>query len=111
MAQGAIKARVDKEMPEIIKNIMDVNTKATAKRKLQLTLEFTPDEDRNQVIVKCVVKKTLEPTNPVMTTLYVRKTGEDSIQAVEATAQIPGQQAIDGTEQAQPAELLLFKNA
>ena len=37
MANGAIKERVDVEMPRIIKNIMDVNTNATKPRKMMLT--------------------------------------------------------------------------
>lgn len=34
MASGAIKERVDIEMPKIIKNILDVNTNPTKPRKL-----------------------------------------------------------------------------
>ena len=37
MARGAITERADYEMARIIGNIMDANTKATAKRKLTLT--------------------------------------------------------------------------
>jgi len=109
MAQGAIKARVDREMPDIIKNILDPNTKATGKRKLQLNLEFTPSDERDVVVIKCTVKKTLEPTNPVLTTFYVGEY-DGKIQAIEATPQIPGQQAMDGTEQEAPAALKLVGN-
>ena len=71
MANGAIKERVDVEMPRIIKNIMDVNTNATKPRKMMLTLTFTPDEQRQVIATKCEIKSTLQPTNPVTTSLYI----------------------------------------
>ena len=48
MAQGAFQERVDYEMQRCVDNILDVNTKATAKRKITLTIELTPDDDRSQ---------------------------------------------------------------
>ena len=44
MARGAFEERVDYEMDKVIQNILDPNTKATAKRKITLTIELTPDE-------------------------------------------------------------------
>ena len=38
MAQGAFQERVDYEMQRCVDNILDVNTKATAKRKITLTM-------------------------------------------------------------------------
>lgn len=46
MARGAILERVDYEMAKILDNILDANTKATAKRKMTLTLTFAPDDER-----------------------------------------------------------------
>ena len=37
MARGAFEERVDYEMDKVIQNILDPNTKATAKRKITLT--------------------------------------------------------------------------
>ncbi len=101
MARGAILERVDYEMARIIENIMDANTSATAKRKLVLTLEFKPDDDRQVVQVSCAAKFTPVPTNPVVTSLYVA----DGKNVVEMAPQIPGQMDIDGTEEAAPASL------
>lgn len=42
MARGAFEERVDYEMDKVIQNILDPNTKATAKRKITLTIELTP---------------------------------------------------------------------
>ena len=44
MARGAFVERVDLEMAKVIDNILDANTKPTAKRKLTLTIEFQPDD-------------------------------------------------------------------
>lgn len=46
MARGAFEERVDYEMDKVIQNILDPNTKATAKRKITLTIELTPDDER-----------------------------------------------------------------
>lgn len=39
MSMGAILERVDYEMGKVMDNILDPNTKATAKRKISVTLE------------------------------------------------------------------------
>lgn len=38
MARGAIMERIDYEMTKVVDNILDPNTEATAKRKVQLPL-------------------------------------------------------------------------
>lgn len=48
MARGAFEERVDYEMDKVIQNILDPNTKATAKRKITLTIELTPDEPHHR---------------------------------------------------------------
>ena len=98
MARGAIQERVDYEMYRLMENILDPNTKASAKRKLMLTLELKPDDDRRNIAVSCVAKSTLAATNPVVTSLYVA----DEKTVVEMVPQIPGQQSIQGMEQAAP---------
>ena len=48
MARGAFQERVDYEMGRVVDNILDLNTKATAKRKITLTIELTPDDLRGR---------------------------------------------------------------
>lgn len=111
MAMGAIKERVDYEMGHIVDNILDPNTEAKKKRKLTLTLEFSPDADRQTIVVNCTAKSSLVPTNPVMTSLYVGAapaTGE--AQVVEMVPQVPGQTSMDGGYQDEP-KILKFKQA
>lgn len=75
MARGAILERINYEMARVMDNILDANTKPTAKRKLTVTLTFTPDDERATIAVNVVAKTTLAPTNPVVTSLYIA--GED----------------------------------
>ena len=44
MSMGAILERVDYEMGKVMDNILDPNTKATAKRKISVTLELVRNE-------------------------------------------------------------------
>lgn len=105
MARGAMMERANYETARIIDNILDVNTSATAKRKLTITLELKPDDARQSIAVSCVAKSTLAPTNPVVTSLYVA----DEENVVEMVPQIPGQYGIDGEEQEAPPHLKLIK--
>lgn len=107
MARGAIQERADYEMPSILANILDPNTPATAKRKLAITLEFKPDDDRQHIEVIVTAKSSLAATNPVVTSLYV----VDGEMVVEMVPQIPGQFAIGGGEQEAPPQLKLVKTS
>ena len=69
MARGAIEERVDYEMARVIDNILDLNTKPTAKRKVTLTVEIEPDDMRETLSVKVTAKSVLAPTNPISTSL------------------------------------------
>ena len=112
MARGAFQERVDLEMAKVIENIIDPNTKATQKRKLTLTIEFTPDDERQNIGVSVSVKSALAPTVPARTTLWVAgdsSTGE--CQVVEMVPQVPGQMSMDGGEQEAPASLKIIKMA
>lgn len=107
MATGAIKERVDYDVAKVIGNILDPNTKAQAKRKITLTIEFAPDEDRKKIAISVTSKATLCPTNPVSTALAFVPNRDGEAQLVEMVPQVPGQMALDGTEQAAPKLLKL----
>lgn len=64
MARGAFEERVDYEMDKVIQNILDPNTKATAKRKITLTIELTPDDERRTIGVQVTAKSTLAAPTP-----------------------------------------------
>ena len=107
MTNGAIKEVVDQDVTKVINNILDINTKAKAKRKITLTIEFAPEEDRKKIAISVISKPTLCPTNPVSTTLAFVPGREGEAQLVEMVPQVPGQMALDGSEQTTPKLLKL----
>ena len=111
MARGAFQERVDYEMGRVVDNILDLNTKATAKRKITLTIELTPDDERRQIQVSVTAKSTLAATNPVATSLYVTGDGNGELVVAEMVPQVPGQLNMDGTQQEQPKLLKLVTHA
>ena len=111
MARGAIEERMDYEMARVIDNILDLNTKPTAKRKVTLTVEIEPDDMRETLSVKVTAKSALAPTNPISTSLFVTADENGEVTAVEMTPQIPGQRMLNGSEQEQPVQLNLVRTA
>ena len=59
MSMGAILERVDYEMGRVLENILDPNTKATAKRKITVGLELVPSADRKTITVLTTAKAAL----------------------------------------------------
>ena len=102
--------RVDYEMDKVIQNILDPNTKATAKRKITLTIELTPDDERRTIGVQVTAKSTLAATNPVATALYVTSDGNGELVVAEMVPQVPGQMNMDGTQQEAPKLLKLVQH-
>ena len=110
MARGAFQERVDLEMTKVVENILDPNTKPTQKRKLTMTIEFSPDDERQNIGVSFVVKSTMAPTVPARTTLWVAGENTDKErQIVEMVPQVPGQMSFDNEEQEAPTTLKLVK--
>ncbi|MDY3781378.1 MAG: hypothetical protein SOZ90_04270 [Candidatus Faecousia sp.] len=102
MARGAIQERVDYEISRIVDNILDVNTEAGAKRKLVLTIEMKPDENRQYIKIAASAVSKLAPAVPVGTTLGIAAVGNGEMVLVESVPQVPGQLSMDGTEQETP---------
>lgn len=107
MAKGAIQERVDYEVSRVIDNILDINTKATDKRKVVLTIEMKPDEARQVITLSASAKSTLAATTPIASSLVVTSDGEGKPMVAEIVPQVPGQMAMDGTEQEKPKLLKL----
>lgn len=111
MAKGAIEERIDYEMTKIVENIRDESTKATAPRELTVKIKLTPDDNRETIQVSASASSKLQPTTPIVTSLYMGQDLDGTIGAVEMTPHIPGQRFADGTEQEEPALLKLIKMA
>lgn len=102
MAKGAIQERVDYEVSKVIDNILDVNTDPLAKRKVTLTVELKPDEDRQVVKITATATSKLAPTNPVGTSLVITADGNGEMMLAEIVPQVPGQISMTGEEQEEP---------
>ncbi len=109
MAAGAIEEKVDYEVSRVIDNILDLNTKPDAKRKITITLEFTPDAERKHIALAATAKSTLVPTAAVSTAMLITADGNGEMVVAEMVPQIPGQLNMSGGEQAQP-KILRFVN-
>ena len=111
MASGAIEEKVDYEVSRVIDNILDPNTKPDAKRKIVMTLEFSPDADRTRIGLSVSAKSALVPTSAVSTAMVITSDANGEMVVAEMVPQIPGQIGIDGSEQAMPRLLRLVNQA
>ena len=109
MAQGAFEERVDRAMAEAIDNILDPNTKATAKRSITLNIELRPDEERSHIEVSVSVKTKLATLNPVPTSLAIVADDNGELVVAGMVPQVPGQMSMAGDIQEEPKILKLLE--
>lgn len=77
---GALEEMVSNELKRIYQNIQDVNTKRTAKRKLDISIVFTPDDKGETVQLTYGTKSKLAPMLAGTTHATIAKTaGGDSL--------------------------------
>lgn len=108
MSMGAILERVDYEMEKVLDNILDPNTKATAKRKITVGLELIPSADRKTITVQTTARSSLCPTEPITTSLFITsQPGTGEMVVAEMTPQVPGQVSFGGEVQGPPKVLNL----
>ena len=107
MAQGAIEEKVNYEVSRVIDNILDPNTKPDAKRKVTVTLEFSPDSDRKMIAISATAKSVLVPTAAAVTAVVVTTDGNGELVVAEMVPQIPGQISMSGDVQEPPKILKL----
>lgn len=111
MVNGAVQERVDLEVSRVVDNILDVNTEATAKRKITLTIELKPDKERQFITMNAHAKSSLAPVSPVGTTLAITADHNGEMMIAEMTPQVPGQVSLDGDVQEAPKLLKLAAQA
>lgn len=89
---------------------MDINTPATKKRKLTVTLDLEPDEDRSMITISASAKSTLVPTSPVKSAFWV-EADENGVPVMRETlAESPDQTIMGEVEdRAQPVIAMLNK--
>jgi hypothetical protein len=96
IAEGAVQSKFAKEVEKVCKNILDLNTDATKKRKITISLTYIPNDQRNSVDVVVETKSTLAPQVGTSTTMLLdRDLNTGYMAANELKSKIPGQTYID----------------
>lgn len=96
IASGGLQEKVDLEMNKVFENIHDPNTKSTAKRRVTITIEMTPDENREVVSILSNVKSVMAPLTDIATTILTGKNFETGqVEARELKSKVPGQTYMD----------------
>lgn len=112
MARGALMERANYELERIVENILDRNTPAAKKRKLTVTIELLPDDDRKMIQISASAKSTLMPTTPIQSAFWLSP-DENGVPVMrELLAESPEQMVLpEVEEQAQPVIAMLGKTA
>lgn len=71
LCKGAALEMFEKLLPEILANIRNPNTKATAKRKLSLEFVFQPNEERNYADVTIVPTLKMSGVKPAQGSIFI----------------------------------------
>ena len=95
-AGGKLSVQLNKALEKITENVQDPNTDAQKVRKINVSISFRPNDERNFVATTVETKLSLAPELGATTALSmgrVLRTGE--VEAVEIFNQIPGQMNVD----------------
>ena len=99
-ANGAFSSQINRELKKVTENIHDPNTDATVKRRITITIDFKPNENRDFVTTSVQAKSSLAPALGAVTAMNMGKnlkTGE--VEAVEIGKQLPGQLQMEEVEE------------
>ena len=95
-AGGKLSVQLNKALEKITENVQDPNTNAQKARKINVSISFRPNDERNFVATTVETKLSLAPELGATTALSMGRdlrTGE--VEAVEIFNQIPGQMNVD----------------
>ena len=95
-AGGKLSVQLNKALEKITENVQDPNTDAQKVRKINVSISFRPNDERNLVATTVETKLSLAPELGATTALSMGRdlrTGE--VEAVEIFNQIPGQMNVD----------------
>lgn len=110
MASGALLERANYELERIVENILDPNTPAAKRRKLVVTLDLEPDENRSMVSISASAKSTLVATTPIKSAFWVGADENGVPTMREMLADSPDQTILGEVEErAQPVIAMLGK--
>lgn len=70
-AGGELSRQINRDIEAVMRNVVDPNTDVKAKRKITVTIEFKPNEQRNFITTNVNSKPTLAPALGAVTALGV----------------------------------------
>jgi hypothetical protein len=106
IAGGLLQATFNRNYNEVLENIKDEATEATAKRKITIDVTLVPDEKRNMIKTTFSIRRKTAPIVDVGTVMLVKQDGNMIWTEEWSDHQIPGQVVADNlSELPQNAEL------
>lgn len=72
-AGGELSRQINRDIEAVMRNVVDPNTDVKAKRKITVTIEFKPNEQRNFITTNVNSKPTLAPSLGAVTALGVQQ--------------------------------------
>lgn len=72
-AGGELSRQINRDIEAVMRNVVDPNTDVKAKRKITVTIEFKPNEQRNFITANVNSKPTLAPALGAVTALGVQQ--------------------------------------
>ena len=105
IADGGAQEKFTAELEKVADNILDLNTEAKTKRKVNLELTFIPNDKRDAVSVEVNIKSKLAPQVGVSTTMLVGRNADTGMMAVaELKSGVPGQTYFDPEDSTQKTD-------
>lgn len=95
IAGGLLQATFNRDYNEILKNIKDEATEATAKRKITIDMTLVPDEKRNMIKTTFSIRRKTAPIVDIRTVMLVKQDGSMIWTEEWSDNQIPGQVIAD----------------
>lgn len=95
LANGSVAERINIELQKVLENIADPNTDARKARKLQITLTFKADEERDIANLSVQVKPTIVPAKNAETKILLDYDSAGKVTGAELKSSQKGQCFID----------------
>jgi hypothetical protein len=109
LGNGAVIERFDRELSEVLENVLDLNTDAKIKRHILLKVVITPDEDRDFGIIEVQTSTKLAPMSSLGLKMHIGKGKDGAVEGYEAVTPTSKQMDLDFSEESNVSTLRKVK--